>query len=86
MNKYYLDEIYFSNYIARQLPFKVIKNRSGCPGLFDVDELLIHKLFAKGNIFSQRIEHAFQRLLFKSAQLADGLTLFYAIFPQQQRL
>ena len=47
---------------------------------------LLNELFAQSNIFFQRIQHAFQRALFKRAQLADRLTLLYAVFTQQQRL
>ena len=48
--------------------------------------LLINEFFAQRDIFLQRIQHAFHRVLLKRAQRADRLTLFNTVFTQQQRL
>ena len=61
----------------------------GCPLVYIIrisEQLLINEIFAQGDIFLQRIEHALQRLLFKRAERANRTTLFYTIFAQQQRL
>ena len=63
------------------------QNRSLCSGfLLSANQLLINELFAQGDIFLQRIQHTFQRVLFKCAQSTDRFTLFHAVFTQQQRL
>lgn len=63
-----------------------IKSRNSGSGSSVRARLLVDEVFAERDIFLQGVQHALQRLLFKGAEFADRLSLFHAVFPQQQRL
>lgn len=63
---------HFDNNQQRGETAEALKTASGqgCPLVYIIgksEQLLVNKIFAQGDIFLQRIEHAFQRLLLKCA-------------------